>query len=367
VLKTLWKLAVPAVSTLLAVGAVGCGGGLNVTRVNSAEKKPNNVWVFFSVDRGKDDPVGGLVAEDFTIYEDGDVVSKFESKQTIQNPEVAAVMYTLLLVDMSGSISESGEANNLVDAAKSFTDKVGKTQKVGVYAFDGEEKVHPIVQFTDAGGQVASGLETLRKYKAKDPSTNLHGAVIDALRTLKTELEKDHRPLKFGTLVVFTDGSDRANRVSREDMNKELADEKYENYMKLAIGVGAEIEKAHLEDIGRDGTELASDQQKVKAAFDKTANKIEMHMKRFYLLSYCTPARRGEHEVKIEAHTKNPDGSGSLTYKFQSDGFGPPPDCNPATPPAFDLKNATPAPEPGDKPPAAKPASTKPGAPKLAD
>src|SRR5439155_4276667 len=113
---------------------------------------------------------------------------------------------------------------------------------------------------------------------------------------------------------------------------------KYENVEEVAIGVGAEIEKAHLEDVGKDGTELASDQAKVKEAFDKMAAKIEAHTKRFYLLSYCTPARKGEHEVKITAHLKQEKSDGSLVYKFSSDGFGPPPDCDPNQKPAFDLK-----------------------------
>src|SRR6476619_6365641 len=128
-----------AAAAALSLLASACGG-VNVKLVNTAQKKPNNVWVFFTVDRGKKDPVGGLQADDFKIYEDGDLVSKFESKQVIQNPEVAAVMYTMLLVDMSGSITESGQADALVDAAKSFADKVGKSQKVGVWAFDGEPK-----------------------------------------------------------------------------------------------------------------------------------------------------------------------------------------------------------------------------------
>src|SRR5688572_86393 len=106
-------------STLLAA----CGGGLEVRRINSAETRPSNVWVFFTVERDKENPVGGLTADDFKIYEDGELVSKFESKQVILSPEVAAVMYTMLLVDMSGSISESGQADSLVDAAKSFSDK----------------------------------------------------------------------------------------------------------------------------------------------------------------------------------------------------------------------------------------------------
>lgn len=327
-------------AALLALAGLGCGGGLRVTRINSAQKKPNNVWVFFTVDAGEKEPVGGLTAEDFEIYEDGEIVSKFESKQIIQNPEVAAVMYTMLLVDMSGSITESGQADPLVDAAKTFSERVGKTQKVGVYAFDGEAKIHSVVPFTEAQGSVDGGLEGLRSYKPKDPSTNLHGGVVEGLKELKKGLDKDKRPLKFGTLVVFSDGTDRAGRVSRGDMLKEMDAKDYENYEIFAVGVGAEIEKAKLDDIGRDGTELVSDQSKVKDAFEKIAARIEAHMKRFYLLSYCTPARAGDHEVKIVANRKDPKDSGSLEYKFNADGFGSPPECDPKTPPTFDLKDA---------------------------
>jgi hypothetical protein len=195
------------VALLLSTLLVACGGGLDVKRVNSAEKKPSNVWVFFTVERDKDNPVGGLTADDFKIYEDGEIVSKFESKQVILNPEVAAVMYTMLLVDMSGSISESGQADSLVDAAKSFSEKVGKTQKVGIYAFDGSEKIHSVTPFTEASGSVEGGLEGLRRYVPKDPSTNLHGAVVQGLSELRSALEKDKKPLKFGTLVVFSDGT----------------------------------------------------------------------------------------------------------------------------------------------------------------
>jgi hypothetical protein len=341
-----------AFAVALSLSTVACSG-LNVTLINAQAKKPNNVWVFFTVDRGRKDPVGGLAASDFKIFQDGKLISEFESKQIIQNPEVAAVMYTLLLVDMSGSVTEAGQADALVDAAKTFSDRVGKQQKVGVYAFDGDAKLHSVVPFTEAAGQVQGGLEGLRKYKAKDPSTNLHGAVVEALRELKSGLEKEKKPLKFGTLVLFTDGTDQAARVSRDDMQKELDDEKYKDYEMFSIGVGAEIDKKLLETVGKDGTELAADKNKVKDAFDKMAARIEAHMKRFYLLSYCTPARQGDHEVTIEAHAKNPDGTGSLNYKFNAKDFGS--DCDPKTPPSFDMKGVTPADEKKDEPPPAKP------------
>ncbi len=310
---------------------------LQVTMVDSSYKKPNNVWVFFTVEKGEE-PVAGLEAKDFEIYEDDQLVSAFESKQTIQNPDVAAVMYTLLLLDVSGSVTESGEADTLVDAAMMFSEKVGKHQKVGVYAFDGDEKIHSVVPFTEGKGSVDGGLEGLRSYKPKDPSTNLHGAVMQGLEELDKALQKDKRPLKFGTLVVFSDGTDRAARVTREEMKEELGSEKYENYEMFAIGVGAEIKEAGLEDIGRDHVELASDREKVREAFEEIADRIERHMKRFYLLSYCTPARKGEHQVQITAVSNDPKGKGSLTDSFNADGFGPPPECDPERKPDFKLE-----------------------------
>lgn len=343
------RVLVPALA-LLAPSA--CKSTLTVTRINSDEKKPNNVWVFFTVEE-EGEPVAGLQAEDFDIYEDESLVSRFESQQVIQNPEVAAVMYTLLLLDMSGSITESGEADNVVDAAHLFSEKVGETQKVGVYAFDGGKDIYSVVRFTEAKGSVDGGLDGLRSYKPKDPSTNLHGAVVQGLEVLEKALSKDKRPLKFGTLVVFTDGTDRAHRVPQEDMVEALGDEKYATYEVYVIGVGAEIEEGAMKTIGRDGTELATDEAKVQEAFQRVADRIDRHARRFYLLSYCTPSRSGSHTVRIEAKMKDDKGKeagrGSLSYEFETDGFGPPPECDPQRKPSFRLdKNLAPAPEPDD-------------------
>src|SRR5688572_25649620 len=330
---------------LVLLFGTGCEGSLKMTLVNSEQRKPNNVWVFFTAEK-RDEPVGGLSADHFKIYEYDALVSPFESKQVIQNPEVAAVMYTLLLLDVSGSITESGQIEPLVDAAEMFIERVGKTQKVAVYAFDGEEKIHAIVPFTQTEQALKGGLEGLRGYKARDPSTNLHGAVIQGLERLALDLAKDQRPLKFGTLVVFSDGADRAARVSREEMRAAVDAKAYEHFELFAVGIGeeAELEQAQLSDIGRDGTEQGADRAKVKEAFDRIAGKIESHSKRFYLLSYCTPARGGEHVVRIELDGGEL-GSGSLEYNFQAADFGPPPDCNPERAPTFSLKNvAAPAP-----------------------
>jgi hypothetical protein len=98
----------PLAAAATLAGLVTLSGcGLTITRVQTAADKPSNVAVYFKVEDAKGEPVGGMTAEQFEIYEDDELVSVHESKQTILNPEVAASHYTLLLVDMSGSVTES--------------------------------------------------------------------------------------------------------------------------------------------------------------------------------------------------------------------------------------------------------------------
>src|SRR4051794_2839352 len=78
-------------------------GCLKLTLYNASVTKPSQVAVYFSLTDSGGNPVPNLASDKFRIYEDGGLVSVFESKQTILNPEVAALHYTLLLVDLSGS------------------------------------------------------------------------------------------------------------------------------------------------------------------------------------------------------------------------------------------------------------------------
>jgi hypothetical protein len=326
----------------------GCGGGLRLTSIRATSNRPSNVVIYFKVQNGHD-PVGGLTADAFKIYEDGDLVSQYESKQTILNPEVAASHYTLLLVDMSGSITDSGAVDTLVDAASGFADRIEqeKQQKVAVYAFSGDPHLHPIVPFTTAGGAKAS-IKALAGYKPADPSTNLNGAIIEGLGELDKALKTAPNPLRFGTLVVFSDGSDRARRVQWEDVRKALDATPYEVF---AIGLGAEMDDKQLGAIGKDGFAKAADKNSVVKAFDDIAGRIEAQTKAYYLLSYCSPARAGKHQLTVEARVKLPNGdnaSGSLEDQFDATGFGV--GCDPNQRPNFDItKGDALAPQPQPK------------------
>ena len=139
-------------------------------------------------------------------------------------------------------------------------------------------------------------------------------------------------PLRFGTLVVFTDGTDRAHRASPEDVTRTLDGAGFETYV---IGAGQEVDSKQLSNIGRSGTFASQNKGDVQKGFDEISARIEANSKRFYLLSYCSPSRAGDHEVEIEAHGAG--SSGRLGYQFSASGFGP--NCNPNTRPSFDMKH----------------------------
>jgi hypothetical protein len=310
-----------------ALSAVTGCAGLKLQLVEASVRRPSNVAVYFTVDTRSGEPVPNLTPEDFHIYEDGQPVSVLESKQTILQPEVAAIHYTLLLVDMSGSVVGSGDMPTLIQAASSFAERVGPYQKVAIYAFDGSPHITPVVGFN---GNVRSGVHALSTWRPRDPSTNLNGAVIEGVKVLNHQIENAPVPLRFGTLVVFTDGTDRAHRASPDDVTKSLDTAGFETYV---IGVGQEVDRGQLSKIGRSGTYASQNRADIQRGFDEVAERIEASSRRYYLLSYCSPSRAGDHVVEIEAVARS--ASGRLSHPFNANGFGP--NCDPNQKPAFDV------------------------------
>jgi hypothetical protein len=312
-------------SLLLAL--VGCTG-LRLQLVDKSVQRPSNIAVYFTVDTTRGDPVPDLKPSDFRIYEDSAPVSEYESRQTILQPEVAAVHYTLLLVDMSGSVVSSPDLPKLVSAASSFAERVAPYQKLAVYAFDGSPHLTPIVGF--GAGNLRGGIEGLGTYVPKDPSTNLNGAVVEAMHLIDRQMAQASVPLRFGTLVVFTDGTDHAHRVSDETVRKAVSESDLDLY---AIAVGGEINESEIRSIGRSGTYTSKSRDDIARGFDEIAKRIEGYSKRYYLLSYCSPSRAGQHVVEIEAVRGTQ--RGRLSYEFKADGFGP--NCDPNQKPAFNV------------------------------
>ena len=184
-----------------------------------------------------------------------------------------------------------------------------------------------------ARGGVRAAAERLGSFKGRDPSTNLNGAVIEGLKVLDKALEHAQTPLKFGSLVVFTDGTDRARRILRPDLDKALEEAQGKDTALYVIGVGKEIDTGELRNIGRTASFLSTDPAALAKAFEDIAARVESYTKSFYLLSYCSPARAQQHDLKVE--TGSGLAQGSLHYPFDATGFGP--NCDSNRMPKFDI------------------------------
>jgi hypothetical protein len=304
---------------------------LDMRLINSSVLRPSNVAVYFSVETPEGAPVANLSAKSFRIYEDDQLISPYESKQTILNPQVAVSHHVILLLDLSGSIVESGSLSSLIQAANSFVGRVAKQREIAVYGFDGRKRLIPVAGFTKDQERVRTALEELRDHKVKDPSTNLNGAVVNAINELEKQIGRSRRPLRFATLVVFTDGTDRAHRVTAEELYKVLEKSPVNVFV---AGLGGEIDESQLSSLGRSGFVKAEDRENIAAAFEQIANRIEASGQKFYLLSYCSPARAGQHQLRVEVTYEGL--RGSLTHEFDADGFRP--GCDPNRKPRFSLK-----------------------------
>jgi hypothetical protein len=78
------------------------------------------------------DPMPGKTEEDFTISEDGDSISVFESAQQIVPTVASFQLSSVLVLDMSGSMIESGNLPGLQIAADSFISTMGGRHSRGL-------------------------------------------------------------------------------------------------------------------------------------------------------------------------------------------------------------------------------------------
>lgn len=310
----------------------GCAlfGGLKVDSVATSAQRPSNVAVYVSVTEG-DRPVTGLGEKDFTIYEDDQKLTAEQTQQTLLPGDVAAIHRALLLVDMSGAVTEGQTRDQITEATLQFVNRVRPTESVTVYAFDGGPRLRLIGDFPKGGGEVED-IPALRSYQPADKSSNLHSSVVEAIKQLNTRLMAVQKPLRIGTLVVFARGPDLAGRVT-EDVMRDAIDATSHH----VLGVGLEGEDAYRVDIiGRDGEFLAPSMASLTTAFADAGSRTAALVDQYYLLSYCSPARAGKRELTVEVVTYDDQGeeiSGKVRTDFDATGFSS--GCNPKARPRF--------------------------------
>jgi hypothetical protein len=311
--------------------ASGCGlfGGVQVESVATSVQKPSNVAIYMSVSKD-DEPIRSLTEKDFHVREDGQELSPDQTKQVLLPRDVAAVHRALLLVDMSGPVKEGETRNAISLAVARFVTQAHATQPVTVYAFDGGAAIHLIGEYPE-GTDAIGDIPALTSYEPQDPSSNLNGAIPEALAQLEARLTVQ-KPIRIGTFVVFARGPDLAGRINESKASDALSERKF---LKFAIAI-KDAPSFHASRIGRDGVFEAESAASLLTAFDTAGARVASTVERYFLLSYCSPARAGKRRLRVEVVTKDPDGkesSGGFSTQFDADGFGS--GCDPTQRPRF--------------------------------
>jgi len=324
----------------LILGALsGCNlatGGVKVEPVAVSTQKPGNVALYVSVSK-HGNGVLGLQKEDFKVYENGFPLDSEQIKLTLLSTNASTSRHATVLVDMSKALKRD-ERKSLADALRPFIARLRQREPVSLYAFDGAEKAHLVQEYSQQEAKTEpdekdTSMERLLGFSRKDASTSLYSAVIDGAAQLSNALAAEGRPVENGTLIVVALNPDSAGRVEESKL-RDFIDESPHHIFLMTVGTAAS--SADISFIGKTGGTRAGSTMTMSAPLNDVANAVDDELFRNYLVSYCSPARAGQRELKLEVTSRDAQGKasvGSYSTTFDAQGFGP--GCDPGAAPRF--------------------------------
>lgn len=317
------------VVTLLAL--VGCrdsigpgNSSLEIEILDTATETPAKVLVTFRVSTVDGEPVPNIPVDAFELLDNGVSDSDFESSKAFQPKPGRFQTSVGLLLDMSGSITQSDALESLKSAAGAFVDKALEADgvAVGVWWFDGAADIVQLTDFSGNADAIKDSIAALTADVTRDNSTNLNGAIRLGVEAVEDRMRDGAASgvAQAGALVVFTDGTDQANRVPA---SAALAAVDSSGIAIYSIGLRGEIDETFLRRIGRSGSAFADNSQALLSQFSGIGGRIEALANSYYVLAYCSPRRAGvNNQLTIRLRHNGQQADASTTYPAVNFGGG---------------------------------------------
>lgn len=293
---------------------------------------PGKISILFKVSDTDGNPVSGLTADQFTIYEQGrndncfNTISTSESLARISPNSQIFNNNTLLVLDLSNSVLSSS-LEELKTASVSFVNNVmpeteEESFKMSIRWFDGENELHLLNPLTSSKQELITAIEGITDDISNDPSTDLYGAVIKATDLAEDLLKEssNNKIIGAASVVIFTDGTDQASRFTQQAALKKVNDAN-PNISFFTIGLGGEIDTQILADIGKTFSVFAGNEAELEATFRDISLRVSEQASSFYLFEYCSPKRDGSGENNLAIQVKDGSRQGAVQTKFDSKGF----------------------------------------------
>lgn len=283
--------------------------------LDTQTEPPAKVLVTFQVTTEDGEPVPNLPVEAFELLDNGVPDSDFESSKAFQPKPGRFQTNVALLLDMSGSITGSDALPLLKTAAGAFVDKSLEAAgvAVGVWWFDGSTDLVELMSFTDDGEALKAAIDGLTADVTRDNSTNLNGAIQLGIGLVEQQMQDGAASgvTQAGALVIFTDGTDQANRVPA---SAALSAVEASDIAIYSIGLRGEIDETFLSSIGRSGSAFADGSEALLGEFSGVGGQIEAMANSFYVLAYCSPRRGGLNELTIRVTRDGRQAEANATY-----------------------------------------------------
>jgi uncharacterized protein YegL len=307
----------------LCLGPLACGsaksdhdaGCVQFSNPELQSSPPSVVRVAFQLSECEGArPVPAMNLGDFTLEEDGQGISSFESGAAVVQDDRAFQQALVILLDLSGSVL--GNLPEIKTAARGLVQGLSRQPQVALYTFDGRAEPELRADFTTDLSAIAAAIDRIPAERV-DTSTNLNGAVVQGVRRLeerRVSVEASGT-LYAGALALFTDGTDRAARVTQAAALDAVQDS---HVPVFAIGLGSEIDEPYLRHLGQSGAlALADDLGGLSDAFAQVGQAISALANSYYVLAYCSPSRANTHELSLSV----PGYHGQWTGSFDASGF----------------------------------------------
>jgi len=262
-----------------------------VEAVKAAKQFANQVRVYATVTAADENPILGLSATNFDIFEDGRQVA-------VDNVSPATDPMTVVLaIDTSGSMQARSAGQTSMTAAQNaavnFISMLARDDRVALFSFNNE----PILKmdFSDDHDAVIKAVNSLAA--KPDAATCLYDTAFEAVKKA-AEIPKGRR-----AIILLTDGKDEkaGSACSMHTANDviDVATTKSIRVPIFTIGVGPKVDARELGRIasftgGRNllATSLADLQWLYRA--------IANQLKNQYLITYITHSPSGEHTLVIK-------------------------------------------------------------------
>lgn len=243
----------------------------------------------------------GLTTNDFIILEDGLTVSPSESFLTVDSVnQIPYTFHTIIGLDISKSLSlenietmKQAIINYVAKPdpanAENYISRLLPGQEISIYTFD--EDITEIIRGTSDVNKIINEVKKITQGKL---STDLYNMIKTGLAKWENTFRYDN--VEFGTLLIVTDGTDTAARLT---LDQALANKKDDQSIYI-LKVGSEIEENVLAQITASENIFSLESlESLEEALVKVSKQATSFANGLYIIYYASPKRAGEHKISI--------------------------------------------------------------------